>query len=227
MRCDFIAAFEKQKKTEVCDHLGNKWLDYIEAVTANGMHDIFGWGAKRVGDMYDGATILLDEFMSKYAAKGDDIWQTTLTANDGLAMRLLGIGVDIEKWIEDIPIVDIFENSWHTEKERVKHDFRVNWIETMEKKLMVYWATLLLWLNYEKGIGAVRLQRLFVYLRTKYVKFAQLYLTTRDNTDRDMVRMIEREVEKTKKILREEDEVKSFVSVEEFMAQYKKIAPYV
>ena len=44
---------------------------------------------------------------------------------------------------------------------------------------------------------------------------------TRENTDRSMVRMIELEVEKAKKILHEEGEKKPFVSVEEFMKQYK------
>ena len=221
MKCDFASAFEKQKKTDVCDHLGNKWLDFVEAITANGMHEIFGWGLKRIGDMYDGSAILLDEFMSLYASKGEDIWDTTLTANDGLAVRLLGIGVDFDKWVEEMPIVDRFGDSWRTEKDKHQHDFRDQWISTMEKKLMVYWATLMLWLNYEKKLGAIKLKRLFVYIRTKYVKFAEMYLMTRENTDRSMVRMIELEVEKAKKILHEEGEKKPFVSVEEFMKQYK------
>lgn len=221
MKCDFIAAFEKQKKTDVCDHLGNKWLDFIEAVTANGMHEIFGWGLKRIGDMYDGSAVLLDEFMSMYASKGEDIWDTTLTANDGLASRLLGIGIDFDKWTAEMPIIDRFNDSWHTEKEKHQHEFRAQWIGTMEKKLMVYWATLLLWLNYERGLGAVRLERLFIYLRREYVKFAELYLMTRENADRTMVRMIEINVEKAKNILGEEDKQKPFVSVEDFIKQYK------
>lgn len=223
VRCDFAAAFEQQKKTMVCDHLGNKWLDYIEAITTNGMHELYGWGLKRMGDMYDGSAILLDEFMSLYASKSEDIWDTTLTANDGLNSRLLGIGVNFDEWTAEMPIVDHFNDSWHTEKEKHQHNFRSQWISTMEKKLMVYWATLMLWLNYNRkfGFGATKLKRLFAYIREKYVKFAELYLLTKENSDRTMVRMIELEVEKAKKILHEEEEQKPFVSVDEFIKDYK------
>ena len=34
MTCDYKNVFEHKQLTDVCDHLGNKWLDFIEECIA-------------------------------------------------------------------------------------------------------------------------------------------------------------------------------------------------
>lgn len=195
MKCLYKDAIELKRKTEVCDHLGNKWLTFIEALTASELHRIYGWGAGRIREMQDGVNELLNELMSKYAADGEDIWETTLTANYGLSSRLKSIEFDIVAIGQRMPVIDRFGESWHSERDRQKHIFREQWIATMEKKLMVYFAVLLLWINERHGFGAVRLERLYTAMRIKYNRFAELYLMGKSECDREMASIIEREEE--------------------------------
>jgi hypothetical protein len=225
MICNYKAAAETQKKYDVCLHLGNRWLDYIEAETAIELNRLFGWKAKRLGDMYDGEANLLAEMMGLYASDGEDIWETTLTANHGLGMRLRGIGVDFAEWMREIPIVDRFAHTWRNKRDRDQHDFRANWIETMEKKLTVYWAVLLLWLNERHGFGAVRLKRFFEAVRMDYIKFAGKYLMCKKSIDYELTSIIEDKVREAKALLGEVEPAKAFISVEEFIKNHKKIAP--
>ncbi len=225
MQCNYKAAAATQKKYDVCLHLGNRWLDYIEAETAIELNRLFGWKAKRLGDMYDGETDLLAEMMGLYASDGEDIWETTLTANHGLGMRLRGIGVDIAGWMREIPIVDQFTHTWRNKRDRDQHDFRVNWIETMEKKLTVYWAVLLLWLNERHSFGAVRLKKVFEAVRKQYVEFADIYLSCKKDKDELLAWIIEKKVREAKALLGEVEPANAFISVEEFIKNHKKIAP--
>ncbi len=225
MICNYKTVAAQKQKTDVCDHLGNRWLDYIEAVSAIELNRLFGWKAKRLGDMYDGVSDLLSELMEMYASEGEDIWETTLTANHGLDMRLRGIGVDIKAWMTEIPVTDRFGSSWRGRRDRDLHDFRAQWVGTMEKKLIVYWAVLMLWLHERHGHGAVRLKRAFVAMRSEYVKFAGLYLMCRDRENSEMVRMIESKVRAAKATLGEVEATKPCMSIEEFIKQNMKIAP--
>lgn len=213
MKCLYKDAIERKRKTEVCDHLGNKWLTFIEALTAAELHRIYGWGAGRIREMQDGVNELLNELMSKYAADGEDIWETTLTANYGLISRLKSIGFDIAAIGQRMPVIDRFGESWHSERDRQKHIFREQWIATMEKKLTVYFAVLLLWLNERHGFGAVRLERLYTAMRIKYNRFAELYLMGKPECDREMLIMIEREEERAKAIMKETNLDKPLVSM--------------
>lgn len=217
MKCLYKDAIELKRKTEVCDHLGNKWLTFIEALTASELHRIYGWGAGRIREMQGGVDELLNELMSKYAADGEDIWETTLTANYGLSSRLKSIGFDITAVEQRLPVVDRFGESWHSERDRQKHIFRAQWIATMEKKLTVYFAVLFLWLNERHGFGAVRLERLYVAMRIKYNQFAGLFLLCKPGLDRVMSLMIEDEKEKAKAIMREANLDKPLVSVDGFL----------
>lgn len=221
MQCNYKAAAVTKKKIDVCNHLGNRWLDYIEAVTAIELNRLFGWKAKRLGDMYEGEADLLAEMMGLYASDGEDIWETTLTANHGLGIRLRGVGVDFAEWMREWPIVDRFAHTWRNKREMDQHDFRANWIETMEKKLTVYWAVLLLWLNERHGFGAVRLKRFFEAVRKQYVEFADIYLSCKKDKDELLAWIIEKKVREAKALLGEVEPAKAFISVEEFIEKKK------
>lgn len=225
MTCDWKNAFEHQQLTDVCDHLGNKWLDFIEGLTTVGFNKVFGWGKKRVGEMYDGSQEMLNEYMSLYASEKDTIWETTLTANFSLERQLKDIGVDIAAINRDIPIYDGFGKLWRNKKDRDQHGFRVNWIETMEKKLFVHWGVLFLWTHGKHGYAGLRLNRVYRYIRTEYVKFAELYLMCREKDNYKMVGMIEAVVKEANAICGDVEEPAQYMSIDEFIKLKKKTAP--
>ena len=222
MTCDYKNAFEHKQLTDVCDHLGNKWLDFIEAVTAVGFNRVFGWGKKRVGDMYDGSSEMLDEYMSLYASENDTIWETTQTANFALERQLKDIGVDIYAINQDIPIYDGFGKFWRNQKDRGQHRFRVNWLETMEKKLFVYWGVLFLWAHDKHGYAGLRLNRLYRFLREQYIEFAELYLMCREKENYQMVGMIEKLTREANAICGDVEVDKAYMTIDEFIKQQKK-----
>lgn len=217
MTCNYKKVAEKKQLTDVCDHLGNRWLDFIEALVAVKLHDVHGWGRKRIGDMYDGASEMLSDYMAKFASDGEDIWETTLTANFSLERELLRIGVDIFGVNREMPVVDRFGESWRNTKDTDQHDFRRQWIDTMENKMFVYFGVLFMWLNEHHEYGAARIMPLYREIRREYVKFAETYLMCREKQDCVLVRMIEDTVAEAKRICKEEDPAPAFVPVEEFM----------
>ena len=220
MICNYKKVYDKKLLTDVCDHLGNRWLDFIEARVAVSLHKMLGWGMKRIGDMFDGVSEALHDYMAKYASDGEDIWETTLTANFSLERQLAEIGVDLAE--VNLTVTDRFGDYWRNKKDTDQHDFRVQWVRTMENKLYVYWGVLFLWLNEKKGIGATRLIRLYRDMREAYVQLAEAYLMCTDRHNRQMVRMIEDVVREAKAICKEEEPEKPFVSVEEFINNKNK-----
>lgn len=220
MICNYKSVYDKKLLTDVCDHLGNRWLDYIEARLAVSLHKIYGWGYNRIGDMFDGVSAKLSDYMSLYASDGEDIWETTLTANFSLERQLRDIGVDLFE--VNLTVADHFNDYWRNKRDTEQHDFRVQWIRTMENKLYVYWGVLFLWLNERHGFGAVRLMRLYRDMREAYVKFAEAYLMCTDKHNRQLVRMVEDIVKEAKAICKEEEPEKAFISVEEFINNKNK-----
>lgn len=225
MKCKWKDAFEQQQLTDVCDHLGNKWLDFIEGLTAVGFNKVFGWGKKRVGEMYDGSQEMLNEYMSLYASEKDTIWETTLTANFSLERQLKDIGVDIAAINRDIPIYDGFVKFWRPEKDRQKHDWRADWVANMDKKLFVYLGVLFLWAHEKHGYAGLRLNRLYRFFREQYVEFAGLYLTCKEKDDHKMVGMIEALVKEANAICGDVEEPAQYISIDEFIKLKKKTAP--
>ena len=225
MTCDYKNVFEHKQLTDVCDHLGNKWLDFIEGLTAVGFNKVFGWGKKRVGEMYDGSQEMLNEYMSLYASDGDSVWETTLTANFSLERQLKDIGVDIDAINRDIPIYDGFVKFWRPEKDRQKHDWRADWVANMDKKLFVYLGVLFLWAHEKHGYAGLRLNRVYRYLRTEYARFAELYLMCRDKENHQMVGMIERVTKQANAICGDVEEETAYMTIDEFIALKKKTAP--
>lgn len=225
MTCDYKNVAEKLKLTNACDYLGNRWLDYIEALVAVKLHDVHGWGRKRIGNMYDGVSDMLSDYIELYSSDGEDIWETTLTANFSLERQLLEISVDIFGVNLEFPVIDRFGDVWHNEDDKNKHDFRARWIDTMESKLFVYYGVLFLWLNEHHGYGETRLMPLYREIRKEYVKFAEKYLLCKEKRDRELVRMIDDAVTEAKRICKEEEPVKTFISIDEFINKHKKYVP--
>ena len=222
MKCAYQNAAAIQRRTDVCSHLGERWLDYVEALTVVSVHRVLGWGRRRIRELQNGSALMLDDQMTRYSAEGEDIWETTQTADIGMRRNLAGLGFDLRELNRNIPIPDDFCELWHREKIEV-HRMRLSWIETMETKLNVYYASLMLWIRERDGIGAVRMQRLCEDMRRQYVRFAGLYLRCEERHDREMVRMIDKVVKEACRIMAvEEDEPGDFVPVEEFIAKMKR-----
>ncbi len=221
MRCGYKKAAAESQKVELCNYLGEKWLDFVESLTVVEVHNVLGWGSKRIADMRDGTAIRLNEEMTRFYADDETVWDTAQTANVGLLRDLSGIGFDLLGLHRSIPVKDNFR-SWSARNVR-QHDFRRNWVDTMETKLLVYYAVLCLYLNNEKGIGAVRLGRLCEQMRRKYVRFAGLYLSCTDAADAELKRMLNREITAANEIMgsAEDGYTDGAISVDEFIEKMR------
>ena len=102
------------------------------------------------------------------------------------------IGVDVCAVNREIPIPDTFGQSWHSGSEWEQYRWRLQYIESMEKKQNVYWSVALLWWSGEK-YGAVRLTRYYREIRRRYVEFAGVFLRHSTGWLDKMKKMVEAE----------------------------------
>ena len=223
MKCLYKSASEQKARIEICEQLGDMWLKFVEAVAAVELHDIYGWNAEQIKKVQDDTNDLLDELMYLYSTQGEDIWETTLTANYGIRHRLEGLGFNLEKITNQMPVIDRFHDSWHSAADIERHEFRAQWISTMEKKLIVYWGVICLWLNEGYGFEADQLERLYTAARITYNKFAELWLMCKKERDRKMSQLFEDEVLRAAEIKGETLEKPKY-TIDEFIASMKSLS---
>ena len=194
MECAYKKVRNQEKLVEICERYGGWFLEFADYSLTLILHDEDGFGArKRLPDLFDGMNPRLNERMrSLVEDDNEDLWETTQNTYYNTIIRLQSLaGFDPRTVTDDIPVRDLFKPIRHSQKEADRHIFRRNFVDTMEKKIGVYYNMVLLYLAEEYGWGAVKLERRFRRMRQEYVKYAELFLMTSDAKDREMHRMVE------------------------------------
>ena len=201
MTCKWKEKLYENKVVDLYNTLGLLWTAYVEAVVENTAADVFGVGRRKLAQMRSETADDLNHYMVLYSstdAEGEidcDVWDSTVETEFALLGKLDMIGVDVCAVNREIPIPDTFGQSWHSEAEWEQYRWRLQYIESMEKKQNVYWSVALLWWSGEK-YGAVRLTRYYREIRRRYVEFAAVFLRHKDGWHERMKKMVEAEQER-------------------------------
>lgn len=200
MKCHAEEKLAQQKVNHAYKSMGKTILSFLDVSSACVIHDLCGFGCKRLGSMYRETMDGLDELMEHYGASGDDTKERTDISLFVMTRRLSECGFDFAEETKNMPPADPFLKSWHPANMHSKHKHRLDFLNSMELVVQTYHAMILLWFRENHGYGAQRLSVLYRSLRADYNEFVSEYLRCNSAGDANIQRMLSERQEKIEKI---------------------------
>lgn len=218
MNCKAKEILARQALDKAYREVGESFLSFLDMSTGCIINDMHGFARKRLHRMFDAAKDELSYTMERCAADNEEVRETALTALAAMKNRLKLYGFDYDAVTKEMPYRDVFGETWHSARDRQKHEGRVAWVENVEVATSVYYCSILVHLHDECGFGEGRLTVSYRAMRADYNEFVGLYLRCKEQADRQMTKMIEdrqARIEKLGLSLVEFDEMNGVVKEEQ------------
>lgn len=200
MKCHAEKKLATDRLNEVYKAVGKTILSYLDVSSGCVINDFCGHARKRLQAMYNGTKENLDEMIDFYGADGDDSRERTETSLVAMRRELQQCGFDFISATESLRVDDPFLKFWHTQRERDKHQRRVDFVNDMELLAQAYHASILVWFRREHDYGAFRLLTLYKALREDYNLVIAEYLRCTTAGDMKIETTIQERQDKLTKI---------------------------